>query len=347
MNQNPAEQTLTAQRTEVVHMEKRTLGRTGIEVSVLGMGGLFVSSVGGRRRDEARRAVRRALELGVNYVDTAPSYADSEEVLGYALDGVSQPYSLSTKLGGRPQPFNPKDKALLRRSVEESLRLLKRDTIDVLMVHEPDRPGQYDWWTDDDNFHGPVCELLEELKTEGIIKFTGLGGTTAYQLPRIMATGNYDVVLTAFNYSLLWREATIAVLPEAKRQNMGVIIGSPLQQGALARRYDEVETGAWWLSPPRQAQFKALYAFLDEIELSLPEAALRMVVSNPDISTVLTGARSVEEVEQNVRAIEAGPLPQDVLNRLQEIADMVPFRPFEEPFGLPFGRAYRGPYQAR
>jgi aryl-alcohol dehydrogenase-like predicted oxidoreductase len=161
-----------------------------------------------------------------------------------------------------------------------------------------------------------------------------------------MATGNYDVVLTAFNYSLLWREATIAVFPEAKRQNMGLIIGSPLQQGALARRYPDVDAGAWWLSPPRQEQFKALYALLDEIELSLPEVALRMVVANPDVSTILMGARSVNEVEQNVRSIEAGPLPSELLARLQQIADMVPFRPFEEPFGLPFARSYKGPGHA-
>ena len=327
-------------------MEKRTLGRTGLEVSVLGMGGLYVSNAGDRGRDEACRAVHRALELGVNYVDTAPSYRDSEEVLGIALDSVTQPYFLATKLGGRPQPFNPQDKDLLRQSVDESLRLLKRDHIDVLLVHEPDRLGQYDWWTDYDNFHGPVSELLEELKAEKIIRFTGLGGTTAYQLPLIMATGNYDVVLTAFNYSLLWREATIAIFPEAERQNMGLIIGSPLQQGALSRRYPEIERGAPWLSPPRQKQFQRLYTFLDEIELSLPEAALRMMVATPQISTVLIGARSVEEVEQNVRAVEAGPLPADVLAQLQEIADMVPFRPYEEPFGLPFGRPYKGPGQA-
>ena len=327
-------------------MEKRTLGRTGLEVSVLGMGGLYVSSAGARGRGEAYRAVHRALELGVNYVDTAPSYRDSEEVLGLALEGVTQPYFLATKLGGRPQPFNPQDKDRLRQSVDESLRLLKRDYIDILLVHEPDRPGQYDWWTDYDRFHGPVCELLEELKAENIIRFTGLGGTTAYQLPLIMATGNYDVVLTAFNYSLLWREATIAIFPEAERHNMGLIIGSPLQQGALARRYPEIETGAPWLSPPRQRQFQRLYALLDEIELSLPEAALRMMVATPQISTVLMGARSVEEVEQNVRAVEAGPLPSDILSELQEIADMVPFRPYEEPFGLPFGRPYKGPGQA-
>ena len=70
------------------------------------------------------------------------------------------------------------------------------------------------------------------------------------------------------------------------------------------------------------------------------------MVATPEISTVLMGARSVKEVEQNVRAVEAGPLPSDILAELQDIADMVPFRPNEEPFGLPFGRPYRWPGQA-
>jgi aryl-alcohol dehydrogenase-like predicted oxidoreductase len=315
-----------------------------LEVSVLGLGGLFVSRVGGQDREEAIRAVRRALELGINYVDTAPSYADSEEVLGLALKGVSRPFILSTKLGGRPKPFKPQSKDCLRASVKRSLRLLKRKHIDLLLIHEPDRPGQYDWWTDYDAFYGPVCEVLSELKEEGVIRFTGLGGTTAYELSHIMATGAYDVVLTAFNYSLLWREAEVAIFPEARRQNMGIIIGSPLQQGALARRYDEdVHSGTRWLSPPRREQYRRLYAFLDEVGMSLPEIGLRFVLSNPLVSTVLTGARSVMEVEHNVRAAEAGPLPSEVVERLREIADMVPFRPFEEPAVLPFGRSYKGP----
>lgn len=327
-------------------MQYRTLGKTGLQVSELGMGGLFISSFGAERQ-EARRAVRRALELGVNYVDTAPGYHDSEEVLGFALDGVEQPYVLSTKLGGRPQPFDAQDKGALRRSIEDSLRLLKRDHIDVLIIHEPDRPGQYDWFPDWERFHGPVCELLSELKAEGVIRFTGLGGTTAYTLPHIIATGEYDVVLTAFNYSLLWQEATIAVLPEAVKQGMGIVIGSPLQQGALARCYtEEVEQGARWLSPPRRAQFKRLYALVADLGVTLPELALRFVISNPHISTTLMGARSVTEVEQNVRSIEKGPLSQDVLDEIQAIAALVPFRPFEEPFGLPFNRPYKGPGHA-
>ena len=327
-------------------MRHRKLGLTGLEVSELGMGGAWITERAAARTDGIA-AVRRALELGINYVDTAPSYADSEEVLGQALDGVAQPFILSTKLGGRPQPFDARDKDALRRSVDESLRLLKLDHIDILMIHEPDRPGQYDWFTDWERFRGPVIELLEELKQERVIRFTGIGGTTAYTMAHLIATGAFDVVLTAFNYSLLWQEALIAVLPEAIRQQMGIVVGSPLQQGALSRVYrEEVEHGARWLSPPRREQYRALYALVDDLDIGLPELALRFVLSNPDISCTLTGARSVAEVEANVAAAERGPLSEEVLGRLGEIAAMVPFRPFEEPFVMPFGRSYRGPGHA-
>ena len=166
-------------------------------------------------------------------------------------------------------------------------------------------------------------------------------------MAHLIATGKFDVVLTAFNYSLLWQEALITVLPEAIRQQMGIVVGSPLQQGALSRVYrEEVEHGARWLSPPRREQYRALYALVDELDMGLPELALRFVLSNPDISCTLTGARSVAEVEANVAAAERGPLPEEVLARIGAIAAKVPFRPFDEPFVMPFGRPYRGPGHA-
>jgi aryl-alcohol dehydrogenase-like predicted oxidoreductase len=324
-------------------MQTRQLGRTELAVSELGLGGLFVSSYGGEL-EQSRAAIRRAVELGVHYIDTAPGYANSEEVLGRALDGVSQPLVLSTKLGGRPQPFRPQDRDCLMRSVDESLRLLRRDRIDILFIHEPDRPGQYDWWPDPDRVEGPVLDLLDYLKRQRIIGFSGIGGTTAYQMARLVQSGRFDVVLTAFNYSLLWREAEIAVLPAAIEQGMGIVIGSPLQQGALARRYDdEVRHGASWLSPPRRRQLLALYELVDDTRISLPELGLRFVLSNPAVSSVLMGPRSVGEVEQNVAVAAKGPLPAEILRRIDEIASMVPFRPFDEPACLPFANAYRGP----
>ena len=325
-------------------MKKRVLGRTGLAVSELSLGGLFVSSVGGKTFDEASKAIHRAIELGVNYLDTAPGYANSEEVLGRALADVDAPLIVSTKLGGRPQPFNPQDKDALRRSVEESLRLLRRDYVDMLMIHEPDRPGQYDWWGENwGTFTGPVTDLLDELKAEGLIKFTGLGGTTVFELIRIIDTGRFDVVLTAFNYSLLWQEAKRYVVPAAAKQQMGVVVGSPLQQGALARRYDQKLADSAWISEPRREQFRALYKLVDDTGIALPEMGIRFVLSDANVHAVLMGARSADEVEQNVRAAEAGPLPADVLRRIDEIAMMVPFRPCAEPMWYPIMAEWRGP----
>lgn len=329
-------------------MNKRILGKTGIAVSELALGGVFISDMGGKTYSESKSAVLKALELGVNYIDTAPMYLNSEEILGRILEYSDKPVVISTKLGARPEPFMPKDKGCLLSSVENSLKLLKRDVIDILMIHEPDRPGQFDWWTDDETFDGPVMEVLDQLKSEGTIRYTGIGGTTSHELARLIETGKFDVVLTAFNYSALWREAEIEILPSAKKHGMGIVIGAPFQQGALARRYDEeVENGAKWMSLPRRQQFAALYAFLDEINMSLPELGLRFVLSNPDIACVLTGARSEEEVVINIEAAEKGPLTLDILRRLKKIADMVPFRPFEEPLQLPFNKTYKGPGHTR
>jgi aryl-alcohol dehydrogenase-like predicted oxidoreductase len=221
----------------------------------------------------------------------------------------------------------------------------------VLLVHEPDRGGQYDWYDRWDTFHGPVCEVLENLKAKGLIRYTGLGGTTVYQMQRVVEQGSYDVLLTAFNYSLLFREAGADLIPAAKAKGMGVVAGSPLQQGWFAERYDEVIRASRpaWMAPQRAEQMLRLYRFADEVGLDLPELALRFVLSNPLIDTVLSGSRSAAEVEANVRAAEKGPLPGDVITELDAIAAMVPFRPFEEPFGALFKNLerYHGPGWAR
>lgn len=328
-------------------MKQRILGKTGLSVSELGMGGVFVASFASEF-EQARGAIRRAVELGVNYIDTAPGYGNSEEVFGRALEGITQPLVFSTKLGGRPQPFDAKSKDHFRQSFETSLKLLKRDRVDMLLVHEPDRPGQYDWWSNDLTFDGPVVEFLDDLKRQGLVRFTGLGGTTAYEIARIMRTGRFDVVLTAFNYSILFREATHEIFPAARDLKMGLIVGSPLQQGVLARRFDEdVKSGAPWLTPLRRRQFRELYALCDDLRIALPELGLRFVLSNPAVSTILMGPRSAQEVETNVAAVENGPLPAEVLKRLDEIHAILPYRPYEEPFFMPMGRGYRGPGPAR
>lgn len=327
-------------------MRTRRLGRTGINVSELGFGSLFASALG-PGVEESRAAVFKALDLGINYFDTAPAYADSEAVLGAILRDVKVPIVLSTKLGGRPKPFDPQDASALVGSVEESLRLLHRDVIDVLFVHEPDRPLQYAWWTDPETATGPVVEAMESLKKRGLVRFTGLGGTTVTEMTRLVGSDKFDVLLTAFNYSALFREAAAELLPEARSHRMGVVLGSTLQQGALGRRYDAVvRSRPMWLSRARQEQFLAFYSLLDELGMDIVEIALRFALSSEETaSTVLIGPKTAAQVATSVNAAEKGPLPSDVLARLDAIAAMVPYRPFEEPMILPLNRPrdYAGP----
>jgi aryl-alcohol dehydrogenase-like predicted oxidoreductase len=322
------------------------LGKTNLQVSELALGGLFTSSLG-NGLEETCRILEQAIDLGINYVDTAPAYSDSEQVLGGALRRLgskARHLIVSTKIGGWPQPFDARNREFLRRSVERSRKLLDREVIDILMMHEPDRPQQYDWWTNPQSCQGPVIELLAQLKDEAIIKHAGVGGTTATEMAHFIRSGHFDVVLTAFNYNALFREAVHEVLPAAQAQGMGIVIASILGQGPLGRRYDEqVRSKPVWLSRPRQQQLLALYSFLDELGMTLPEISLRFVLSNPDISCALIGAKTAFHVETCVAYAEKGTLPADILRRLDEIAAMVPFRPFEEPIILPFNKPYYGP----
>ena len=118
-------------------MKKTKLGRTGIEISKLGLGGLFAAGKNDNL-ETGKDILRCAYEAGINYVDTAPSYGKSEMVLGKLFSEVGQPEILSTKIGGKPEPFEPQNKDCLMKSVENSLKLLGRDSIDMLMIHEPD-----------------------------------------------------------------------------------------------------------------------------------------------------------------------------------------------------------------
>jgi aryl-alcohol dehydrogenase-like predicted oxidoreductase len=329
-------------------MKQRILGKTGLVVGELSLGGLFTSGLG-PGFEESRRAVHRALDLGINYIDSAPAYADSEEVLGRILRDIKQPLVISTKLGGRPKPFDPRNKQQLHESVRESLRLLHREAIDVLFIHEPDRPQQYAWWTNPEDVFGPVVEVMDELKQQGLIRHTGLGGTTTTEMAHYLSAGNFDVVLTAFNYCALFREATLDVIPSAKAKEMGIVLGSTLQQGALGRRYDDVvNSKPIWLSKARQQQFLEFYRLLDDCDLSIVEFCLRFAISENAGDTILIGPKTATQIEESVAAVAKGPLPDVLLHRLDAIAAMVPYRPYEEPMILPFNnpRAYSGPGMA-
>ena len=324
-------------------MERRRLGRTDLPIGVLSIGGLYTSSLAGGVA-ETKRILQRAIELGVNAIDTAPAYADSERTVGEAIAGLEAPLIVTTKLGGRPQPFDPLSLEGLRHSVDESLRLLGRDHIDILMVHEPDRPQQYPWWTGYDPLDGPALELMDELKARGKIRFTGLAGTTVTEMTSLVRSNRFDVVLTAFNYNVLFREAESTVIPAAQEHDMGIVLGSAYGQGFLTRRAEaEIHAKPIWLADSRRRQLLAYYELLDKSGMPAFEMCLRFVLSNPAITTIPIGCKTVEHLEASVNAAAKGPLPGDIIRRLDEIASWLPHRPWEEPMILPFGKNYVGP----
>jgi aryl-alcohol dehydrogenase-like predicted oxidoreductase len=181
-------------------------------------------------------------------------------------------------------------------------------------------------------------DVLKQARDEGKARFLGLGGTTAYEMPQIMNNGNFDVVLSAFQYNLIWREAEQAILPVAADNNMGFVCGSPLHQGSLAAVYenDVIKNPPAWLNPPRRKQFTRIYSLVNDLKITMPELATRFLLSNPQVSTVLSGVRNVAELEKNVESALQGPLAKDVLTEINDIAAMVPFRPYLEPLVLPF-----------
>lgn len=319
-------------------MEIRKCGRTDLNLARLSLGCLYLSSLGTGELEDAKEATYYALDRGINFIDTAPSYQNSEEVLGKVLrDYGGKMPMISTKIG-MPPPFNPQSRQDILNSVEKSMNDIGCDVIDLLYVHEPERKGQMEWFTDYNSYEGPVMEALEDMKQKGWVKWTGVGGTTAHEMAKVIDTGLFDVVQTAFNYSLLWQEARYEIFPVAKKHNMGIICSAPLQQGSLAVRHDDlIENGAPWISKPRKEQFKALYKLLDELDMSIVELALRFVLSNDDVDCVLVGAKNKKEITETIDYSEKGALPEDILKRIEEIYMMVPFRPTLEPILLPWG----------
>jgi aryl-alcohol dehydrogenase-like predicted oxidoreductase len=315
-------------------MKQTMLGKTGLNVSRLAMGGLFAAG-GDDQLDDAVATMKRAYALGINYVDTAPAYGKSEIVLGKIFARTGHPEILSTKVGQDAASYEAQNPDVLKASIENSLKVLGTDHFEMVMIHEPDRPGLTDWWTDMRKVEGPVLDVLTDYREQGVIKNIGLGGTGVTELGHLVKSGKFDVVLTAFNYSILYREAEDVVIAEAKKRGMGVISGSPLQQGGLAVRHPSVyDENVYWLHPRRRRQFQELYALCDDLKMTVADLAIRFVASNPNVDTVLMGARNAQELDQNVASIAAGPLPADILAKLDEIAGVLPCRPAGEPWGM-------------
>jgi L-galactose dehydrogenase/L-glyceraldehyde 3-phosphate reductase len=319
-------------------MEYRALGRTGLRVSALGfgcgnVGGLMVRGTPAERE----RAVARALELGVNFFDTAPAYGDgvSEEHLGQVLQALRPQCLVATKVRLGPDGLAD-PAATVTRSLETSLGRLRRDRVDLLQLHDPIRmtrgtgePGV----TEVLERILPAFEALRQAGKVGFVGMTAIGDTAAVH--RVLGSGQVGTAQVPFN--LLNPSAGVAVPPGFPAQDMdrlltrtraggiGVIVIRVLAGGALsgelARHPIAVPSVEPIASGPDYAtdvgRARALRVLVDEGHAaSLVEAALRFPLGSDAVSTVLLGYSSLEHLELAAAAVAKGPLRSEAMARL-------------------------------
>jgi L-galactose dehydrogenase/L-glyceraldehyde 3-phosphate reductase len=322
-------------------MEYRELGRTGLQVSLLGfgcgnVGGLIIR---GAHQDRVR-AVARAVEAGINYFDTAPSYGDgqSEENLGRVLRELNARVYVGTKVRIGPPEMGELRRAIVR-SVEASLRRLGRDAVDLIQLHNhiarQRRPE--DATLAASEVLGEVVDACKALQAQGKARFygiTALGETAA--LHQVIDSGAFDTAQVCFN--LLNPSAGYAVPPGFPAQDFGRLIDRAAAQrvgcigirvlaagalsGAEARHpiaaptVAPIGTGPDYQADVRHA--RRLSFLVDEgYAKSLVEAAMRFAWSKPGLSTALVGFSSLEHLEEALAAAERGPLSTAALRRLE------------------------------
>jgi aryl-alcohol dehydrogenase-like predicted oxidoreductase len=312
----------------------RRLGRTGHQVSELSLGCFMFTGEFGIAQSEANRILDTAIDAGINYMDTAAMYGfgESEELVGRALQRHSgTPIVVSTKVGwlDRTVVRNLGDAAYqnedaLKRAIKHSMWLLRRDFVEIVMIHEP---NSEQWGLDLKTGEAPVMRVLEDLKKEGVIGGIGLGCWVCDVVADLIETGRVDAALVAGGYTLIRQQVKERVIPAAKRHDTGLIMGGTFLQGRLAeKKRDEMEemrrTGNynWFLDKPTVAKILAAYDLSDETGISLTELAIRFILADPDIHTMVPGAQTAGQVTENIRAAEKGPLPADIVARIEAIS---------------------------
>ena len=322
-------------------MDYRRLGNTGIEVSEIGFG---CGNVGGLMirgsHDEQVRAVERAMELGINYFDTAPSYGDgqSEVNLGRVLKELSADVYVGTKFRVTThEPDRIKDNVI--SSVEESLARLQREQVDLMQMHNHVASAAEGGSVSPEEATGQVTDALRDLKQQGKIRFgglTGVGETPA--LHRIIESGTLNSVQSVFN--LVNPSAGTDAPPgfdmpdyenligRASAVGMGVLVIRVLAAGALSGEPARHPVAVPSVAPIgsgrdyQQDQSRGdSFRFLQQEGCvdSLVEASLRFALGNPGVSSVLVGYSSLEHLEQAVEFAAKGPLPPEAIARLPEI----------------------------
>ena len=316
-------------------MQYNPLGRTGLNVSRVGFGGGGIGQVwGATTREEAVKAVHRALDLGINYFDVAPAYGDgkAEEALGIALEGRSEGVIIGTKV--RVPANNLADATgAVQRSMETSLRLLKRDSVDILHVHNrfTENRGDVPNSLSADDVMGPVLKAYQAVQQAGKTRFIGLSAMDHHvpTLKTIMESGDWDTVLAYYNL-LNWT----AQLPPppgaalfdngqnillAKKHNMGVIGIRSHAAGALTSGVDRPVPPDNDLLRQDVASAAQLGFLLDGNIKTLSQAATVFCLMNEDIHTTVPGVKNQVETEEMADCIDLAPFSEAQMTRLKEL----------------------------
>ncbi|MFI5064945.1 MAG: aldo/keto reductase [Streptosporangiales bacterium] len=316
-------------------MEQRRLGRTGLSVSKLCLGAMMFGDWGTKDHDESIRIIHRALDAGINFVDTADVYShgESEEIVGKALAGGRRDdVVLATKVHS-PMDEDPNHRGNSRRwimrEVEDSLRRLGTDWIDLYQIHRPDPD------TDIDETLGALTDLVHA----GKVRYIGHSTFPASAIVEAQWTarerGRERFMSEQPPYSILARGIEAEVLPACARYGMGVIPYSPLAGGWLSGRYrkDADVTGPMSYArqrlanrfdmsrPENQRKLDAaeqLAELADQAGISLIELAIAFVLRHPAVTAAIIGPRTMEHLESQLAAADV-ELSDDVLDRIDKI----------------------------
>jgi aryl-alcohol dehydrogenase-like predicted oxidoreductase len=314
-------------------MELRPLGHTGVKVSPLCLGAMMFGGWGNTDHEDSIRIIHRALDGGINFIDTADVYSrgESEEIVGKALAGGKRDnVILATKVHGRmgddPNELG-NSRRWIAREVENSLRRLKTDWIDLYQIHRPELD------TDIDETLGALSDLVRA----GKVRYIGSSTFPASQIVEAQwvarERGRERFICEQPPYSILVREIEKDVLPSCRRHHMGVIPWSPLAGGWLSGRYrKDVDVPASRRAQMIPARYDmsipanqrkldaadALAGVAEEAGISLIEMALAFVIRHPAITAAIIGPRTMEHLESQLGAAEV-ELSDAVLDRIDEI----------------------------
>ena len=305
-------------------MKYRTLGRTGLKVSEMGFGAWAIggTSYGPTRDEDSLDALEAAWEHGVNFFDTADTYGHghSEELIGRFLKGKRDEAVIATKAGwdfyhgGSRQNFDPD---YLRFACGESLRRLQTDRIDLYQLHNPKLEALE---------RGDLFQVLDELKKEGKIRFYGVSVHTPSEALAVIRSGKADTLQLIFN--LIDQRPVLEVFPEAVEKNIGIIAREPLACGLLTGKYSGVSAFPktdhrnGWSREKKELDLQKLSRLqvsLKTKRVSPVEEALEFVLSFEAVSAVIPGAKTREQVLQNLKASEDPKLRIEEISVLRRI----------------------------